>query len=326
VLARHGRPVRRRRPVHAERPVLGARRATVQARCDNPLCAAVASLTPPSAIATATVAPIVCTALDVCHLAGVCDPQTLTCSNPSKPDGSACGAGGACGGVCQGGVCQTSAGDDADQDGVCDIADNCLGIPNGSQADGDNDGIGDDCDPCTNIVPVFATKAKLIVKKLDTPPGDDVLVFKGILSTVPTVPTIDPVSKGARVLVNPLDAPLQSILDVTIPGGALDAATHIGWKSNRAKTSFRYFNPGGLQGITKVIIKLNAKKPGVVKFRVIGKKGSFPVLATDLPVKGTLVIDSPLARTGQCGEALFPGPRPTPSCAFNARQSTLKCK
>jgi hypothetical protein len=50
------------------------------------------------------------------------------------------------------------------------------------------------------------------------------------------------------------------------------------------------------------------------------------VLPTDLPLKGTLVIDSPLARTGQCGEALFPGPRPIPSCAFNTSESTLKCK
>ena len=137
------------------------------------------------------------------------------------------------------------------------------------------------------------------------------------MSAVPTVPTIDPLIKGARVLVNPLDSPLQAILDVTIPGGALDAATHIGWRSNRAKTSFRYSNPAGLQGITKVIIKLSAKQPGLIKFRVIGKKGSFPVLPADLPVKGTLVIDSPIAKTGQCGEALFPGPRPTPSCAFN---------
>ena len=128
-------------------------RATVQAMNDNPLCAAVASLTPPSASATATVAPIVCSALDECHLAGVCDPASLTCSNPVKPDGSTCDASDPCHPVCQGGVCQTSVLNDADQDGVCDAADNCRGIPNGSQADSDHDGIGDECDPCTNIVP-----------------------------------------------------------------------------------------------------------------------------------------------------------------------------
>jgi len=50
------------------------------------------------------------------------------------------------------------------------------------------------------------------------------------------------------------------------------------------------------------------------------------VVAADLPLKGTPVIDSPLARTGQCGEALFPGPHPTPSCALKAGGSTMKCK
>jgi len=43
-----------------------------------------------------------------------------------------------------------------------------------------------------------------------------------------------------------------------------------------------------------------------------------------MPLKGTMIIDSPLATTGQCGEALFPGP--APHCAFNASRGTLRCK
>ncbi len=34
--------------------------------------------------------PVVCTALDVCHLAGGCSPSTGICSNPNAPDGRAC--------------------------------------------------------------------------------------------------------------------------------------------------------------------------------------------------------------------------------------------
>src|SRR5262249_33349272 len=40
--------------------------------------------------------PVVCSALDQCHDAGVCDPGTGTCSDPAKPDGSSCTDGDAC--------------------------------------------------------------------------------------------------------------------------------------------------------------------------------------------------------------------------------------
>jgi hypothetical protein len=41
-----------------------------------------------------------CTALDECHVAGVCNPANGTCSNPARPNGTPC-----TGGTCQGGVC-----------------------------------------------------------------------------------------------------------------------------------------------------------------------------------------------------------------------------
>ncbi len=45
-------------------------------------------------------APVVCTAADACHTAGVCDPSTASCSSPTAADGTACG-----GGTCLAGVC-----------------------------------------------------------------------------------------------------------------------------------------------------------------------------------------------------------------------------
>jgi hypothetical protein len=39
--------------------------------------------------------PVVCNALDACHLAGTCDRQSGRCSNPAAADGTAC-PGGAC--------------------------------------------------------------------------------------------------------------------------------------------------------------------------------------------------------------------------------------
>jgi len=53
--------------------------------------------------------PVVCTALDQCHLAGTCDPTTGQCSNPIQSNGTACNAN-MCttGDTCQSGVCTSN--------------------------------------------------------------------------------------------------------------------------------------------------------------------------------------------------------------------------
>ena len=54
--------------------------------------------------------PVVCTASDQCHDAGTCNPATGVCSNPAKPNGTACNDGNACTqtDTCQAGVCTGS--------------------------------------------------------------------------------------------------------------------------------------------------------------------------------------------------------------------------
>ncbi|HRI65435.1 MAG TPA: hypothetical protein PK156_14405 [Polyangium sp.] len=51
--------------------------------------------------------PITCAAMDQCHVVGVCDPMTGTCSNPTATDGSTCDDGNMCTQMdsCQGGTC-----------------------------------------------------------------------------------------------------------------------------------------------------------------------------------------------------------------------------
>lgn len=72
--------------------------------------------------------PVVCTPLDQCHVAGVCDSATGTCSNPPIGDGTACDDQSACtlGDACQAGVCTgastiaCTASDQCHAVGVCD--------------------------------------------------------------------------------------------------------------------------------------------------------------------------------------------------------------
>jgi MYXO-CTERM domain-containing protein len=72
-------------------------------------------------------APVVCAALDACHAAGTCQPATGLCTNPAKPDGTACDDGDGCTQTdkCQAGACvgtnaKTCAAPDAcHQPGTC---------------------------------------------------------------------------------------------------------------------------------------------------------------------------------------------------------------
>ncbi len=77
--------------------------------------------------------PVVCSADDSCHDAGVCDPGTGVCSTVSKPDGSACDDGDACttndacgGGTCRGGPEILCDDENLCTDDSCDAATGCA--------------------------------------------------------------------------------------------------------------------------------------------------------------------------------------------------------
>jgi hypothetical protein len=74
-------------------------------------------------------APVVCTATDQCHAAGICNPGTGTCSNPNRADGTTCTDGNACTqtDTCHAGVCMGN-----NPDPACASADLSLklqGVP-----------------------------------------------------------------------------------------------------------------------------------------------------------------------------------------------------
>src|SRR5207249_7838543 len=263
----------------------------------------------------------VCRAVaDVCDLAETCDGSDVACPPDAfQPATTICRAST---GVCDpaeqcSGTSASCPADvratDSDGDGVCDLLDNCLTEANPSQADSDHDGLGDACDPCTNIVPAIAPRPGIKIRHLNLP-GANVLRMKGKMA-VPTTPPIDPAARGVRIL---LDAQDRSMLDAIIPGGT-------GWTSNRAGTAWPYRNPGEAHGITLARIRL-LSAPGLLSFVVSGRPGTHGASPVAMPLKGRIVIDSPIARTGQCGELLFTGPAPAPRCAFNTKHSTLRCK
>ena len=110
--------------------------------------------------------PVVCTALDQCHLAGTCDATTGLCSNPAKPNGSGCNDGLACttGDSCQSGVCigtpvVCTALDQCHLAGVCNpMTGQCSNVnkPDHSPCDdGDSCTTGDTCQAgvCTGGAP-----------------------------------------------------------------------------------------------------------------------------------------------------------------------------
>lgn len=89
-----------------------------------------------SGTCTQSTAPVTCEASDSCHNAGTCDPQTGTCSNPAKENGSACGDDNACNGAetCDDGECVSGTAVNCDDQNPC-TADSCSGSGECSHVD-----------------------------------------------------------------------------------------------------------------------------------------------------------------------------------------------
>jgi uncharacterized delta-60 repeat protein len=229
---------------------------------------------------------------DECDLADSCDGVSGSCPDARKPDG--------------------------DDDGVCDEVDICPVDPDPAQEDGDDDGLGDVCDPCTNGVIVI--KPKIRMTKFTTGPGDDTFSFTGQLD-LPAAPALDPITKGARVIV--ADATDAVLFDLAVPGGAYSPLTRTGWIANGAGTSFTFRTTTAVGGvIDKLKLSFAAARPDLLKFSMSGRRGAFAGAPPTLPLSAIIVIDAPTAATGECGEIEFGAT----GCLLNRSGSTLSCK
>lgn len=169
--------------------------------------------------------------------------------------------------------------------------------------------------------PVPCSRAKLIAANLLAPAGDEKLkvACKATLPT-PVMPPLLPFLNGARVVVT--DALGATVVDATIPGGFYETVTKTGWTSNQSGTVWTFKSPGTAEGITRFSIRTN-QTPGLIKFRVKGKNGTYPV--GQPPLTASLILDPLTAE--QCVVGSWPAAPPLrPSCGLTAGGSMLKCK
>ncbi len=170
-------------------------------------------------------------------------------------------------------------------------------------------GIGDACEDTGGGCAGMVDDGKLALTRLQTPPGDDGLTWKGTLAPLAGAAP-EPLATGVRVAIT--DASAARLLDVTVPGGAYDKPTKTGWKVKGASWTWQ----GVLGGLTKV--KLVGKTPGTLKLTVTAKGASFPS-GPALPLRARLVADG---ATGRCGDTAYAAA----DCVAQVGKGKVTCK
>src|SRR5262249_7737098 len=100
-----------------------------------------------------------------------------------------------------------------------------------------------------------------------------------------------------------------------LPGGA-------SWKAVNGRVWNYRDKEATVAGITKAGLK--SRSPGEIKYVIVGKGGTY-LPPSGTPVEASLVIDAPVAATGQCGEANFVDGTEE-SCRLLAGGDKMLCK
>lgn len=140
------------------------------------------------------------------------------------------------------------------------------------------------------------------------------LRFRGVIALAPEPldPPFDPIARGARLLLQ--DSAGATIIDDTVPGGAFDAATSIGWRHEAGGKRWVYTHPGR-HGIRRLVVKRVPGAASTYRFVATAYLPASPIPGAErLPLTGTFVVDAPVARDGQCGVATFGGAPPAVRC------------
>lgn len=151
--------------------------------------------------------------------------------------------------------------------------------------------------------------------------GNAKLKLAGTVS-LPTAPAIDPSLHGVRVRYGDR---VGYLMDVNVPGGALSPITRTGWTRNADGTRFSYRGNGISTPITSVALKGSTGLPGRFRIKVAAKGGTFAVVPNELPVWAELIVDSPIASSGQCAVWNFDPPGEGFGCVLRSNRKSLRC-
>ncbi|MFP6663417.1 MAG: hypothetical protein VCC00_04375 [Deltaproteobacteria bacterium] len=218
--------------------------------------------------------------------------------------------------------CPADAGlSDGDGDGACDAIDNCPDEANALQEDDDSDGMGNVCDACNQVAGTVVAKPLFKASRLDRPAGEQKAIFVGTVSALPGLPAIDPVARGLRFLLE--DGGGAVLLDEMLAAGIWNPTARIGWKPN-GKGTVWVFRDKRREGAGPVrLVKLITTK-AVGQYKVVVKlaDADLRIDLADTPLVATIVVDAPIAATGQCAEVAFL----EENCVLNAKGNALKCR
>jgi hypothetical protein len=121
-----------------------------------------------------------------------------------------------------------------------------------------------------------------------------------------TFAALNPLANGMTVEVD--DGNSATVISQSLPAGAYDRATKIGWSLNGDSTQWLFRNNNRFapetNGIRRVILlDQGDTQPNQVRVQVIGAHGAYPVEAPMvLPFNAKVTVDN---ATGDCGETGF---------------------
>ena len=125
---------------------------------------------------------LICDIQDQCHERGQCDPQTGSCSNPPKPNGTPCVDSDLCtNDTCWNGACTGTSEvscaplDHCHESGVCDPSTGNCSNPTVGCSDDNNDCTVDECDPAVGCVHVPVPDGTVVTATCKCEGGDCLL-------------------------------------------------------------------------------------------------------------------------------------------------------